>query len=448
MNHQARPLTLLAANLLAAALLACSPAALAATWCVNPGGTAGCKKTITAAVAAASAGDTIYVAKGTYKEGILITKSLSLQGAGEQLTTIDAHGLPNGIFINGTATAPIPGVSNVAISGFAITGANYEGILAANATGVTIVANHVTQNNLALSKGTCPGIPAFETNEAMDCGEGIHLMGADHSVVAGNLSDHNSGGILVTDETGPNYANLITENQVQWNGEACGITLASHPAAALAHPTGPFSFGVFQNTVRKNISNYNGLNNGGGAGIGMYAAGPGMVNYGNVAIDNLLVGNGLPGVAMHNHASIPGAPPVTLRDNSVIGNHFRGNGADSQDAATAGPTAINIYGVLPLTGMVVTGNVIEDEAIGISFNTPATAPNAPPQMQAHLNVFEPKSIGISTLNKATVDGTLNWWGCVQGPGVANCATTTPGVSFLPVLTFNPEQENQRFDNLN
>jgi Right handed beta helix region len=433
MNHQARQLTILSAS-----LLALSQSVLAATWCVNPNGTGGCKTTITAAVAAAAPGDTIYVAHGTYKEGVILTKSLNLKGGGDQATIIDAHGQPNGIFINGTAASPNAGVANVTISGFTITGANFEGILAASATGVTIARNHITKNNLSLTSTACPGIPASETNEAMDCGEGVHLMGTDHSVVAENLIDYNSGGILVSDETGPNYANLITENIVKWNQEDCGITLASHPAATLAHPPGPLSFGVYQNIVLKNESSYNGLKTGGGAGIGMYAAGPGNINYGNLAIGNLLVGNGLPGVAMHNHASVAGAPPVTLRDNSVINNHFRGNGADTEDAATAGPTGINIYGVLPLTGMVVTGNVMEDEAIGISFNTPATAPNAPPQLQAHLNQFDPKTIGISTLGTATVDGTLNWWGCAQGPGVANCATTTAGVAFTPWLTRNPE----------
>jgi Right handed beta helix region len=419
-------------------LMTFAQVASAATWCVNPSGTSGCQKTISAAVSAASSGDTIYVARGDYKEGVIITKSLSLKGAGDQTTTIDAHGQPNGIFINGTAKSPIPGVGDVAISGFTITGANYEGILAASATGVTIAHNHVTKNNLSLTSTACPGIPAFETDEAMDCGEGIHLMATDHSIVAGNLVDYNSGGILVTDETGPNYANTITENVVKWNGEACGVTLASHPAATLAHPTGPLSFGVFQNTVLKNESSYNGLNNGGGAGVGMYSAGPGNQNYGNVAIDNLLIGNGLPGVAMHNHAAPAGAPPVTLRDNSVIGNHFRDNGADTEDAATAGPTGINIYSVAPVTGMVVTGNVVEDEAIGVSLNSPATAVNAPPQLQAHLNVFDQKTIGISTLGTATVDGTLNWWGCAQGPGKDSCATATAGVAFTPWLVQKPD----------
>ncbi len=88
---------------------------------------------------------------------------------------------------------------------------------------------------------------------------------------------------------------------------------------------------------------------------------------------------------------------------------------------------------------------MEDEAIGISFNTPGTAAVAPPQMQAHLNLFEPKSIGIQILNAATVDGTLNWWGCAEGPGKASCATTTPGVLYEPWLTSKPDPDDGHFE---
>ena len=51
---------------------------VAATLCVNPAGKFGCKSSISVAVAAASPGDTIQVAQGTYKEQVVITKSLSL----------------------------------------------------------------------------------------------------------------------------------------------------------------------------------------------------------------------------------------------------------------------------------------------------------------------------------------------------------------------------------
>ncbi|HXS28936.1 MAG TPA: hypothetical protein VN730_14825, partial [Steroidobacteraceae bacterium] len=42
----------------------------------------------------------------------------------------------------------------------------------------------------------CPGIPAFETGEAFDCGEALHVMGVDHSVLARNAIYANAGGIL------------------------------------------------------------------------------------------------------------------------------------------------------------------------------------------------------------------------------------------------------------
>lgn len=426
--------------LIASCLLGLCQTGLSATLCVNPGGTSGCSSTIEAAVAAASAGDTIRVARGVYKEDIVILKSLSLIGDGHDKAVIDATGKANGIFINGTGSSPAAGVADVTISGFTIENANFEGILAASATGVTIVDNRITNNNLSLSANTCPDMPGFETNEAADCGEGIHLMGTDHSLVAKNIVERNSGGILISDETGPNHDNLITGNVVQWNGYACGITMASHAAAALARPTSGMSFGVFHNTVSHNESGFNGLLNGGGAGAGVYAPGPGARAYGNVIIENTLVGNGLPGVAMHNHASVPGAPPITFRDNSIIGNHIRANGADTEDAATAGPTGINIYSVVAITGIVIADNIIEDESIAISFKSAATGTNAAPQLQAHLNSFEPNAIGISDLGAATVDGTLNWWGCPHGPAEHSCATTTTGVLSTPWLTASPDRE--------
>jgi len=203
----------------------------AATICVNPGGTSGCKSTISAAVAAASPGDVIQVWQGTYKEAVVITKALSLVAAEGSHPTIDATGLPNGIFVNGFTTAPPLGISNVLVSGFKVENANFEGILVVSGSNVTIADNHVLNNDKALDidNGTCPGQPPFETNEGDDCGEGIHLMGSNHSSVVHNESEKNSGGILITDETGTSNNNLITGNSVHDNPYDCGITLASHP---------------------------------------------------------------------------------------------------------------------------------------------------------------------------------------------------------------------------
>src|ERR1700744_2750018 len=75
-------------------LFGASSLMLASTLCVNPGGHLGCKSTISAAVAAASPGDTIVVAPGTYKEAVVITKSVSLIGLNGLRPVIDATGLP------------------------------------------------------------------------------------------------------------------------------------------------------------------------------------------------------------------------------------------------------------------------------------------------------------------------------------------------------------------
>jgi parallel beta-helix repeat protein len=405
----------------------------AATLCVNPNGKNGCSSSISAAVAAASAGDTIQVAEGTYKEQVVITKSLSLVALEKHETIIDAKGWPNGIFINGMAAAPNAGVSGVLVSGFKIRNANFEGILIANASDVTIVDNHVLDNNRSLDIATpaCPGIPAFETNEGEDCGEGIHLMGADHSSIVRNDVEGNSGGILISDETGASRNNLISGNSVHENPYDCGITMASHGPATTVIPTAKVSFGVFQNSVVHNDSSHNGFQvPGAGAGVGMFAPFPGTATWGNLVFDNDLHNNGLPGVTMHNHAAAPApAPPVNLNDNVIVGNRLSGNAADTADAATPGPTGINVYSVAPVTGTVISQNVFEDEAVDVAFKAPSG------QVNAHLNDFNNYAIGVDNLGTGTVDATENWWHCASGPGSKKCASVAgPGVVFTPWLT--------------
>jgi nitrous oxidase accessory protein NosD len=416
------------------AIFGASGVSIAATRCVNPGGKFGCYSTISAAVAAASPGDTILVWPGTYKEQVVITKSLSLVAVEKRQTIIDAKGLPNGIFINGMSAAPKAGVADVVVSGFKVTNANFEGILIANATDVTIVGNHIDDNNrsLDIASGTCPGTPAFETNEDLDCGEGIHLMAVDHSSIVRNEVEDNSGGILISDETGPTHDNLISGNHVHDNPFDCGITIASHGPATSVIPTAALPFGITHNTIAHNNSSHNGFDvPGAGAGVGIFAPFPGTTASGNVVVDNDLHNNGLPGVTMHNHAAAPApAPPVNLNDNLIVANRISGNGADTADAGTSGPTGINVFSVAPITGTVISQNVFQDEAIDVAFNAPVG------QLSVHLNDFDTHGIGIDNLGAGTVNATQNWWGCPAGPGGKRCATIAgPGVVSTPWLIF-------------
>lgn len=397
-------------------LAACySTGALAADQCVNPGGTGGCMASINAAIAAAGPNDTVTVARGTYAEDVVIDKPLALIGAGSQNTIIDASGLDNGINVDGHNNA---GLAHVVVSGFTVANANFQGILVTDARDVTIRDNHVTGNDRSLEPfhaggPVCPGLPSyFEAGEGFDCGEGIHLSGVSQSSVADNMVEDNAGGILISDDTGPNHDNLITGNTVQDNPYDCGITLASHyfSLAPVPDPT----VGVYHITVTGNTSARNGLQTGEGAGVGIFAGPPGAQNWGDVVVGNKLVDNGLPGVSMHSHL-----PFQKLTDHVIAGNTISGNGPDS-DPGTTVPTGIDVFsdtgaGAPPITGVLISGNTIRNEGIDVAVKTPG-------DVAAHLNNFS-SSIGVSNLGTGSVNATMNWWKCSGGPETNGCSSS-------------------------
>lgn len=245
------PLSVFLLAIGAAVLAGMCQSTRAATLCVNPSGKGSCYTSIGTAVAAASAGDTIQVGPGNYSENVVIDKSLALIGTNRNNTVIDAAGKANGVYIDGFDNA---GLSEVVVTGFTTQNANFEGILVTNASSIMISDNRVASNNLGLTPPPkkCPGLPDFETNEGVDCGEGIHLTGVHHSIVANNLIENNAGGVLLSDDTGATHDNLITGNVVRNNPFDCGITLASHQLAATIDPNSPR--GVNRNTISENES--------------------------------------------------------------------------------------------------------------------------------------------------------------------------------------------------
>ena len=95
-----------------------------ATLCVNPGGTGGCFASIQAAINAASPGDTIDVAAGTYNEQIAINKTLTLHGA---MAGIDARTRIGSESVINHADGPVQILANnVVIDGFTIQGASTD----------------------------------------------------------------------------------------------------------------------------------------------------------------------------------------------------------------------------------------------------------------------------------------------------------------------------------
>jgi hypothetical protein len=376
----------------------------------------------------------IKVGPGTYTEGVVIGIPLSLVGAGAGQSAIDATNHPNGVLIDGFNHA---GLHNVVVEGFTVENAQFEGVLAVSATNVTISNNSVINNDKSpglnftgLPTG-CPGQPAYEMDETGDCGGAIHLIGVSNSAVSGNYVSGNADGLLISDETAVSQGNLVTQDTFINNPLECGIVLASHPVAGSSGPPWPVHHGVVNNTITNNISTGNGVAIG-GSGVGLFSDGIGQGRVsGNVISHNTLTGNGIGGVNLHTHVG-PSfyLPADDMSNNTITGNYIASNHADTFDTATPGRVGININsgdGGSPVTGTVITFNIILDEDVDIAVNTPAT-------VEIHDNSLLGGEIGIANVcayDGATncagvIDATRNYWGCSAGPGGgATCSFINP-----------------------
>jgi hypothetical protein len=291
--------------------------------------------TIDEAVAAVRPGTHIVVCPGTYHEGVLIEKPLTLTG---MHAVIDASSSPtgNGVQIVG------PGGSGSTVAGFRIEQAKFEGILVGTApiapstiggepavTGGLPVSHVTIAGNSLEGNGTGFGSEAgqcFSTPEAPgDCGETIHLVSVTDSVVEANNVANNVGGILLTDEFGPTSHNIIRLNRATGNSDDCGITLAGHNPAAVSPETGvPTGLaGVFDNLVTHNFSNGNGVA-GQGAGILLGGGAPFAGVYSNVIRGNWAAGNGLAGVTVHQHL-VGDLNGNVIENNVLTGNNLDGD---------------------------------------------------------------------------------------------------------------------------
>ena len=132
----------------------------------------------------------------------------------------------------------------------------------------------------------------------------------------------NSGGVLLSDDTGPTHNNLVAGNLVTGNSTDCGITVPGHNPNALS-ATGqpqPSVAGVYRNVIRDNVVTNNGVK-GEGAGVLFANATAGTASYDNLVQGNYISGNGLSGVTMHAHTIKPGQFE-DLSGNNVIGNNI------------------------------------------------------------------------------------------------------------------------------
>lgn len=319
------------------------------------------------AVNAAPSGGTVVVCGGTYHEGVVLAKTLTLKG--QQGATIDATGRNTGIMVT---------ASHSGISGLTVKNAVGEGVLINAADYVTVSRNVVTDNDLGgLPVNPVPNTyPECQAQGGIpgDCGEGIHLMGSSHDTISGNTSRGNSGGILVSDETGPAAHNRLVGNVVTGNLYDCGITVVGHnPGAAPGGVPAPSVAGVYGNEVIGNWISGNGTL-GEGAGVVMATPFPGGAVYDNVVEGNNITGNGMSGVSVHSHAPGQDLNGNVVRGNVIGTNNLKGD-FDFSPSVDPQTTGVLVATVSPLS-ITVTGNLIHDDHFGLWTTGPVTVSGA------------------------------------------------------------------------
>ena len=345
--------------------------------------------------------------QGTYHEQVAISKPLSLVG---QQATIDESGVTPALHVSipglGTQTifaAVVILSSQVQFSGFTVTNALGEGVVAAGLTSpisdISISHNSVVHNDLG--GGVPPASTYFECAaqgpEPGDCGEGVHFIAVAYSQITGNHIADNSGGVLLSDDTGPTHNNLVADNVVTGNSSDCGITVPGHNPGALnaAGVPQPSVAGVYNNVIRGNTVTDNGIA-GEGAGVLFANAAAGTASYNNLVEGNYIAGNGLSGVTMHAHTVGPGKFE-DLSGNTIIGNKIGKNNIDGDTLdSPASPKDLQTTGVLVFSGgapvsVTIARNLIFNNHFGIWLSSPVTAQGL--HTNAFVNVNTPISAG-------------------------------------------------------
>jgi len=339
------------------------------------------------ALSQAAAGETIVIQPGTYTAsadptGTSNTVPAALTGLTIESDAVLLGSAANTIIQGAAANGLMVNANGVTVNGLTFNNSGAAGVLVtppssatapAAVTGVTIenvVSNNSDQCFLTPSTAVCTAAIG-----AGDYGESLWLRSVTDSTVEGSTAENGlGGGMLVSDEVGPNFGNTIENNMVLNNAEGCGITLAAHNRAAIfssgpnAGQPDPAAGGVYNETVKGNTSDGNGA-----TGIGLFNAA-----YNNTIEGNTFNGNVAPGIEIDDH--VPGAD---LNGNSVIDNTVGVNSLSDgpggaspgqHDVFTTHTTGIMVIDLAtPVTGTVIEGNTVSGDYYGIFLSALASS---------------------------------------------------------------------------
>jgi len=407
--------------------------------------------TIQAAIDAASAGDTITVAEGTYSENLVVDKALTIQSSGATAaTTINAF---NGNVYVVEITADGVTLDGFTITGMANGGENMAAVITQGVDSCTITNNILTGNykdaiNL-FSVGTAYSDYNTVSNNVINgpngVGDtfGIKIKGS-HNTIIGNEVYNTDTPILVwswsdTETASPDY-NTISGNTIG-------------PGA----DTAAYKWGITLKTGNFNVVTGNTITDAERAAIYLYTSDamaaeedfdPRPAN--DTISDNIITG-GEVGIAL-----MEGANTNTISGNTISGtakagilgslSRWPGDFGDSPSSYLVG--APESY--LQITGNTISGNTIDSCGHGIAMeyaddntltgntiqdNTSVVAidfygvgftadaagvyfdANSSGNVAHYNNITGNTGYGLKS--EAALDATNNWWGDASGPYLVN-----------------------------
>jgi hypothetical protein len=380
-------------------------------------------KTIQAAVDAATAGDTIAVAAGTYVENIVVTKSLTFAGAGQDRTIIfPALSAPTAC----SGSSICDGASNI----FLI-----------QADDITIYGMTLDGDNPSVNSGIVKG------GADIDARNGIisnYPLGVFNNLVIYQVKVKNIylRGIYAASGGTFNIHHNIVQNVA---GETQSIAIMNHSGSGI------FAYNTISDSNDGINSNYSTgtqyLNN------TITNSGTGIHSDNNNGSADLIGWNTISDCRTNGYGIFVFAPQldVTVKNNTVtncaVGISASGQGGSGNPTTTFIGNKVDGMSLAGSTGVYVTtllwgwgdanvsaifiGNTIVNNADG--FYVEETAGKVATTVFQYNNISGNSNSGISNVGTTTVDARYNWWGDASGPvsgSIVGSVTTDPYATAL------------------
>lgn len=371
--------------------------------------------TIQAAIGAAAPGDTIQVAAGTYAEAIVINKPLTVQGAGRDVTTIDATAAA----ANTAVSVASPG-GDVTFSGFTIKSKN----AGATETFGMVVVSATPATTVTVTDSTILG-----TNDPDAADYGLYVHGSQAAFVFQRniITATSYNPILVEKNPGPTDISENTLDAGCWGSSCYYMTYGGTDVTSLQKfnnntfdlgTGGPFDYDHRVEAISI---------------VGAYSGALGAGGFSNFEIKGNRFFNAQPyrrGIGLYNDDASDGSGGIV--SNVLIESNI----IEGLNPANVGTHGIRMMG--KVQNITIQKNVITRMKEGCKGLAGIYAAHYPGAVLMTQNDLVGNELAVNWPASALeMNAENNWWGVVSGPGPVGPGDgdrVSTNVDFDPWLT--------------